>query len=49
MSVIQYIFIAIMVGMVAYVYFTIPPEPKENVEARKRFGKVSDTDKVIGV
>ena len=29
-----------LVGIALYVYFTIPPESEEIIEARKRFGKV---------
>jgi len=33
--------IAVLLALVAAIYFSFPPEPAENVEARKRYGKVS--------
>lgn len=33
--------VAVLLALVVAIYFSFPPEPAENAEARKRHGKVS--------
>jgi F0F1-type ATP synthase membrane subunit b/b' len=37
----QIIGVLVLLALVALIYFSFPPEPAENVEARKRHGKIS--------
>lgn len=32
--------VAVLAGLAIYTWYSIPPEPEENVRARKEYGKV---------
>lgn len=48
MSVGQIIGVLVLLALVAMIYFSFPPEPEENVAARKRYGKISKEEQANG-